>query len=180
MEFEQMLRLCAQYDNEACREFYMRYRFETFNCCFRILQNSSESEEVMHNVFLKAFKHLDTFVGDEKHLCAYLKKIGINMSINILRERKKINFVAFEEDIPVDLPAEENEDFDYSVEFIKQTINDLPNGYRLIITLRLLEELDFEEIAKQLKIKPSTVRSQYVRALAKLRLMLNQKPKPTL
>ena len=55
---------------------------------------------------------------------------------------------------------------------IKEKIELLPRGYKMVLLLRLIDELDFDEIAEIMNIKPSSVRSQYVRSINKLKLIL--------
>ena len=55
------------------------------------------------------------------------------------------------------------------IDLIKEKIDLLPDGYRMVLYLHLIDELDFVDIAEILDIKPSSVRSQYVRAKEKLK-----------
>jgi len=61
------------------------------------------------------------------------------------------------------------------VEAIRRELNNLPDGYRIVLLMRLFEECEFEEIARTLQIKESTVRSQYARGREKLASMLKSK-----
>jgi RNA polymerase sigma-70 factor (ECF subfamily) len=96
-----------------------------------------------------------------------LRKIAINAAIDNLRKRKQL--LEFDDNMP-DIPEEESgNEKDFSIEDIKQAIEKLAIGYRTITSLYLFEKMSFDEIAKQLKIAASSVRSQYYRALEKLR-----------
>ena len=75
----------------------------------------------------------------------------------------------FCEQKPYEEPYEEPE---LSVEAIKRALDSLPDGYRIVLSMRLFEESEFEEIAEALQIKESTVRSQYVRGRDRLAKML--------
>jgi RNA polymerase sigma-70 factor (ECF subfamily) len=60
----------------------------------------------------------------------------------------------------------------YPIEKIMEKMEHLPDGYKMVLKLHLLDELDFVDIAEMMNVKASTVRSQYVRGLEKLRVSL--------
>lgn len=63
---------------------------------------------------------------------------------------------------------------DCSLEMLMSNINKLPSGYKMVLNLHLIEDIDFEDIAIMMNLKSSTVRSQYVRAKCKLCEMLKK------
>ena len=140
-----------------------------FNASYRIVLNAQDAEEITQDAFLKAFANLDSFNGSERDFVAFLKTIAINKSIDLFRKHSREPF--YEEiDYKTSDIEDDNDDFeDFPIEKIKEALNNLPDGYRLTITLRLIDGMEFSEIAKQMGIKESTVRSQYVRGLEKLR-----------
>lgn len=139
-----------------------------FNASYRIVLNTQDAEEITQDAFLKTFSSLDSFEGSERDFVAYVKTIAINRSIDLFRRHSKEPF--YEE---IDNTADQIEDDtdyeDFPIEKIKEALNNLPDGYRLAITLRLLDGMEFSEIAERMGIKESTVRSQYARGLEKLR-----------
>ena len=139
-----------------------------FNASYRIVLNAQDAEEITQDAFLKTFSSLDSFEGSERDFVAYVKTIAINRSIDLFRRHSKEPF--YEE---IDNTADQIEDDtdyeDVPIEKIKEALNNLPDGYRLTITLRLLDGMEFSEIAEKMGIKESTVRSQYARGLEKLR-----------
>ena len=147
-----------------------------FNASYRIVLNTQDAEEITQDAFLKTFSSLDSFEGSERDFVAYVKTIAINRSIDLFRRHSKEPF--YEE---IDNTADQIEDDtdyeDFPIEKIKEALNNLPDGYRLTITLRLLDGMEFSEIAERMGIKESTVRSQYARGLEKLRVTINGCPK---
>ena len=147
-----------------------------FNASYRIVLNTQDAEEITQDAFLKTFSSLDSFEGTERDFVAYVKTIAINRSIDLFRRHSKEPF--YEE---IDNTADQIEDDtdyeDFPIEKIKEALNNLPDGYRLTITLRLLDGMEFSEIAERMGIKESTVRSQYARGLEKLRVTINGCPK---
>lgn len=75
-------------DRRAQLEFYMLFYKSVYNCCFRILGNPQESEEVMQETFLKVLDKIDEYTGDADSMKRILKRIAINRSIDICRKRK--------------------------------------------------------------------------------------------
>jgi RNA polymerase sigma-70 factor (ECF subfamily) len=129
-----------------------------------------EAEDVMQESFLSAFEKIETYSGAVS-FGAWLKKIVINRSLDILNKRKAIF-----EDIDTHVGIRDNsgedlaqkEELDVRVEEVKEAINKLPDGYRIILSLYLLEGYDHDEIAEILGINSSTSRSQLSRAKQKL------------
>ena len=130
-----------------------------------------DAEETMHDVFLKLFDNLDN-LQDEKAFISWSRSIAIRTSIDRVRKKKPI----FEPIDNLSIADEEvsDEETKLSVEVIRHELNNLPDGYRIILTMRLFEECEFEEIARAMQIKESTVRSQYVRGREKLANMLKR------
>ena len=141
-----------------------------FNASYRIVLNAQDAEEITQDAFLKTFENLDSFRGSERDFTAFVKTIAINKSIDLFRKHQKEPFYD-EIDNTADWIEDDDTDFeDFPIEKIKEALNNLPDGYRLTITMRLLEGMEFADIAEKMGIKESTVRSQYVRGLEKLRV----------
>ncbi|MBS1512461.1 MAG: RNA polymerase sigma factor [Bacteroidetes bacterium] len=166
---------CKRGEASGYRELYQRYARAMFNTCLRILNNVTEAEDVLQESFTEAFKSLHLFEY-RTSFGGWLKQICINRSINQLKKRK-VNWVDIEatgvtewEDETV---VDENE-IRMQVETIKKAIMTLPDGYRTVLTLYLLEGYDHEEIAEILQVATSTTRTQYIRAKQKLLQLLKE------
>ena len=141
-----------------------------YNASYRIVLNAQDAEEITQDAFLKTFANLSSFEGSERDFVSWVKTIAINKSIDLFRKHSKEPF--YEEiDNTADQIDDDDTDFeDFPIEKIKEALNNLPDGYRLTITMRLIEGMEFSEIAEKMGIKESTVRSQYARGLGKLRV----------
>ena len=162
---------CQKGDTRAQFEIYKVYYKPMYNVCLRMVGNAVEAEDVMQEAFLRAFTKLDTYEGVVS-FGAWLKKIVINRSLDFLKKRK----VKFEE-INEKIPDEEPEQLVISeihMETLKKAIYQLSDGYRVVLTLYLLEGYDHEEIAQILGITNVSSRSQYMRAKQKLRELLKK------
>jgi RNA polymerase sigma-70 factor (ECF subfamily) len=146
-----------------------------YNTSLRIVNNTADAEDVLQESFLDAFRSLHDF-HYRSTFGAWLKRIVINKSINILRKRRN-DFVDMEntelQAVADDEPVNE-EEVQYKVEEVKRMITRLPDGYRTVLSLYLLEGYDHEEISQILNISHNTVRTQYVRAKQKLLTIIKQ------
>jgi len=131
-----------------------------------------DAEETMQDVFLKLFDNLEK-LKDEKAFYSWSRMIAVRMSIDRMRKSKPI-FEQIDDNLSI---ANEEPDYEIqlSVETIQRELNNLPDGYRIILSMRLFDECEFKEIAEMLQINESTVRSQYVRGREKLVKILKNK-----
>jgi RNA polymerase sigma-70 factor (ECF subfamily) len=164
------------WDREAQFEIYKLYYRSMYNTSFRIVGVAEDAEDIMQESFLAAYSKIDTYSG-KVSFGAWLKRIVINKSLDLLKSRKKILVpvddleLEYQEDDSTDETNFEN----LSMARIRDAIQSLPDGYRLVLSLYLLEGYDHEEIAQILNISGSTSRSQYTRAKQKLIEILRNK-----
>jgi len=161
---------CKTGDQKAQFQIYKLYYKAMYNTSLRIVNDSMEAEDIMQESFLSAFEKIDTYSGTVS-FGAWLKKIVVNRSLDAL-SRKKAIFEDIDSHIGIrDDSGDEaarNEEIDVKVEEVKEAIDRLPDGYRIILSLYLLEGYDHDEIAEILGINSSTSRSQLSRAKQKL------------
>ena len=162
-------------DRRSQLAFYDLFYHPVFQSAYSILSNHEEAEEIMHDTFLKVFLNVDLLLDDFNAMNRLLKRIATNHAIDVIRKRK--DFIVFtDEDDWIDVADEDDiEEYDVTVSDIKDGIEQLSPAYRSIISLRLLNEMSFSEIAGQLAINASTARVQYSRGILKLRNFLKQK-----
>lgn len=171
---------CKQGSKKACYELYRLYAKAMLNVAFRIVGDIAEAEDVLQEAFLDAFSKVKDFRQDTT-FGLWLKQIVVNRSINMLRKRK-LELIELDgehlENIPGD-EAEDEEETQYKAAIVKEAIKELPEGYRLVISLYLLEGYDHEEIGQILNITENTSRTQFLRAKRKLVEILNKKGIPS-
>ncbi len=163
----QVIEKCREGDNRAQYELYKLYSKAMFNVSMRITNDYTEAEDVLQEAFINAFKHLHTYKADAS-FGSWLKKIVVNASINAIRKRRS-ELVPIDERTIADVPEEQYEDdTDWQVEKVRKAIQKLPDGYRVVLSLYLLEGYDHAEIGEVMGISESTSKSQYSRAKKKL------------
>jgi len=161
---------CKTGDQKAQFKIYKLYYKAMYNTSLRIVNDTMEAEDIMQEAFLSAFEKIETYSGTVS-FGAWLKRIVINRSLDALSRRKAI----FEDiELHVGIRDENSDDavrkeeLDIKVGEVKEAIDRLPDGYRIILSLYLLEGYDHDEIAEILNISSSTSRSQLSRAKQKL------------
>ncbi len=164
---------CRHQDRRAQFEIYKLYYRAMYNTSLRIVNNTQEAEDIMQEAFLAAFDKIDDY-REKVSFGAWLKKIVVNKSLDALR-KKRIEFVDPEtQNLNITATDEKEEEPDYDTESIRRALEQLPAGYRTILTLYLFEGYDHEEIAGILGISNATSRSQYFRARQKLKDLLKK------
>lgn len=142
-----------------------------YNVCLRMVGNPVEAEDVMQEAFLSALTKIDTYEG-KVSFGAWLKRIVINRSLDELKKRK-VKFEELNEKIPDEEPVSLNIG-EIQMEYLKKAIQKLPDGFRVVLSLYLLEGYDHEEIAQILGITNVSSRTQFLRAKLKLRQLLHK------
>ena len=135
-----------------------------------------EAEDVLQEAFTDAFLKLKTYKY-EADFGAWLKRIVVNKCLNKLKKRN-IQFIYTDNNQILEKYDEEKEDnTKYEVDKVIMAIQQLSDGYRVVLELYLFEGYDHEEISQILNISTSTSKSQYSRAKMRLRSILkNERP----
>lgn len=163
---------CREGDEKAQFQLYKLYYKAMYSVSLRIVNDAMEAEDVMQEAFLSAFKKMNSYKG-EVSFGAWLKKIVVNRSLDYLKKRK----VQLEE---INERTTQIEDYqmpthEVKAEVLKAAIQDLSDGYRVVLSLYLIEGYDHEEISQILGISNSSSRTQLLRAKNKLRELLKGK-----
>lgn len=165
---EIILRGCRKGKAKAQRELYDRYATTMLGVCLRYVKNKAEAEDVLQEGFIKVFKNLKNYNG-EGSLAGWIYRIMVNTALNYLRSKKKIQFVEYEGNVP-DTSDDSQVEPPFSKQQFMDAIHDLPDGYRTVFNLYVLEGYKHREIADILEISINTSKTQ----LAKARQMLKK------
>ena len=171
---DELIARCKAGDQEAHFQLYKLYSKAMYNVGLRITRSEEEAEDVLQEAFVNAFRNIDSYRGDAT-FGAWLKRIVVNKAINAVN-RKKHDPMPDDQRWDV---AEEEPVAEYgeglTVDRVKRSIEELPDGYRTVLSLYLLEGYDHQEIAEIMGISESTSKSQLNRAKNKLRELLTKK-----
>ena len=142
-----------------------------FQVSRNIIKDEMRAEEAMQDAFLAAFEKLEEFKA-EVTFGAWLKKIVVNKSLDYLKKDKMYQNTEPAENLRI---MDEMEEIDLSekIETVKKAMNELPENYRIILSLYYLEGYDYEEISEILDLSYSNSRVLLNRAKNKLVTLLN-------
>ena len=164
-------------DQEAFARLVQAYQKPVYNLCLRMVSNPTDAEDLAQEAFVKAWRGL-RFYKHEAAFSTWLYRLTSNVCIDFLRRQKKTVSLTVEEDAPdlevpdaAPLPEEQvlNKEKQHAV---AAAMAQLEEEYRLALTLRVVDDLTYEQIAEVLDIKVGTVKSRIARARERMRKML--------
>ncbi|MBQ3323600.1 MAG: RNA polymerase sigma factor [Muribaculaceae bacterium] len=143
--------------------------------CSRYVVDPDDVKDVLQESYLKAFSRIKTFMPrDDGSLVAWLRRIVVNESLQLLRRKKLLNQLVSLDDVedePEDLTVSDQvTDYVSSIDIgdLMELVQQLPDGYRTIFNLYAIEKLPHSKIATMLGISEGTSASQYHRARKQL------------
>jgi RNA polymerase sigma-70 factor (ECF subfamily) len=153
----------------------------------RLLGNEQDAGDALQEAYIAAFKSIDRFEGNSR-LSTWLYRIVVNTSLMKLRSRSRRSEQSIDDLLPTyyddghrrsprqawSSPPEEMLERDETRQQVRQCIARLPDDYRTVLMLRDIEELDTEETARVLEIKPGAVKTRLHRARQALQTLLEQ------
>ncbi|MFN8247398.1 MAG: sigma-70 family RNA polymerase sigma factor [Ferruginibacter sp.] len=170
MTEDELIKGCIR-ENAACqREVFNRYAGTMLGVCQRYARTSEDAEDILQDAFIKVFNKIGQFKF-EGSFEGWIRKIVVNTALkkySLIRYSKELSGYEIKEsnETQVDPAAYGH----LTEKDLLVLINALPDGYRLIFNLYVIEGYQHEEIADMLGIQPGTSRSQLVKA----RMMLQK------
>ncbi|WAC14552.1 RNA polymerase sigma factor [Dyadobacter pollutisoli] len=168
---------CQRQEPSAQTAFYDRYKSKLLGVCVRYAKTKAEAEDIFQEGFIKVFKSLNE-VRDLGAIDSWVKSVVIRTAINYYNRTTKEQQLHSS----LDNVQYEQESDDYAkiidqlnVEVLLNMISQLPDGYRMIINLHLIDGYTHSEIAQMLSISDGTSRSQYLRGRNLLMKKLQEK-----
>lgn len=170
----QLLNLVKQGDPMAMRTVYSTYVRYLAAICSRYIVNNENVKDVLQDSFLKIFSGIASFEYRGKgSLKGWMTKITVNETLKFLQKNNRLEFVEISEQ-EHDRPDEELDVDVLPSSVLFDMIRELPDGYRTIFNLYVVENKSHKEIAKLLDIKESTSASQLHRAKSLLATKIRQ------
>jgi RNA polymerase sigma-70 factor (ECF subfamily) len=167
-----------QSGNEAAfNAIVQRYQEKVYWVARRIVGNHDGADDVVQEVFVKAYQALRGFRG-ESSIYTWLYRITVNLALNATRKQKLRDFFRIDE--LFELSGEDSERPDRLVErqeqrnLIEEAMATLPEKQKAVFILRYYDELPYEEIAKILKTTVGGLKANYFHAVKKIGAYLNR------
>mgnify|MGYP000850489525 CR=1 FL=1 len=175
---QQLIQACIDNDPRAQKELFNTYAPKLLGVCARYCQNMEDAKDALHEGFIKVFRQLQKFKGDSK-LETWMTRIMIYTAIDHFK--KSIKYKLFEKDADVYATANMSEE-QFEIEKDKVDINklyasiqELPDGYRMVFSLYAIDEFSHKQIAEKLGISVGTSKSQLARARKMLQGIVKQR-----
>ena len=177
---QELVARARQGDTASFSTLLRRYEGKIFRLAMNITQNREDAEDVLQESFLKAYEHLDQFLGNSKFY-TWIVRIAVNQALMKLRKRRSDRAVSLDEQIDTgeDTVVREIAAWDpdpeqrYSQEelhtILTNVIDELAPIYRTVFTLRDVDGLSTEETAEALDLSVPAVKSRLLRARLQLR-----------
>lgn len=171
---EKTIKACQQGKRSAQKELYEQFAPKMFGVCLRYAQNRDEAEDFLQEGFIRAFEKIGQF-RFEGSFEGWLRRLIVNLIVESLRKKKQLNETPLESYFDqADVEEDEGLWSDYSLEKLLKIIGELPDRYRMVFNLYVLEEQSHEEIAQTLGISEGTSKSNLSRARRWLQQRLSQ------
>lgn len=170
MNEPELIQRCKEQDRLAQQELFIRYAPLLKGICLRYTKNNDEAKDVLHDGFIKIFTKFWSF-KEESSLKTWLSRIMINTAIDYIKLKRKEIFLSIQEDIETigDI-KEEHQELKESVEPERalELLQQLPEKYRIVISLFAIDGFTHKQIAEQLNISEGTSKSSLSRARSML------------
>ncbi len=157
-------------NRQAQFELYRLYSQAMYNVCLRMVNDDLDAEDLLQQSFIDVFSKLDSF-RYESTIGAWIKRIVVNNCINFLKKRR-LKIESLDDRFQYVPENEPEEDLRVNVGAIQKAMSELPDGYRVVFSLYMMEGYDHKEIGDILSITEATSKSQFSRAKKKLKELL--------
>lgn len=161
---KRLVRLVKQGDGSAMKTMYATYIRYLTAVCSRYIINNEDVKDVLQDCFLKIHSGIESFeYRGPGSLKGWLTKVVVNEALKFLQRNNRFEFVEIS-DQEYDIPQDDTDIDSLPSSEIFRMIRELPDGYRTIFNLYVIENKSHKEIASLLHIKESSSASQLHRA----------------
>jgi RNA polymerase sigma-70 factor (ECF subfamily) len=157
-------------DGQAFEMLILKYQSKLFATVLNVVKNRELAEDITQDAYLKAYQKLDTLKNRDQFY-AWLKRIALNLALNHFERAKRVVDVENEEDetsyferIPDGDSPEELLVKDELKKYVRHFVDALPDKLRVVVVLREIEDMSYEEISAVMNIPIGTVRSRLFNA----------------
>lgn len=162
-ELVRIAQLQLPYVTSAYEELFNRYFKQVYYVCYRYMNSAEEAEECANDTMLKVFNNIQNY-EERASFKTWLFRIAHNLCISLLR-KKQLDQVSIDEAMEIESPPTSEESSDHSIDSLLSQLN---MEDRSIIIFRVVNELEFQQIAEITGLKLSAVKMRYKRALEKI------------
>lgn len=162
MTEHELIRGCIRKDATCQRKLFELYAGKMMSVCLRYAADAAEAEDMLQEGFIRIFSYIHQFKF-EGSFEGWLRRIVVNSALKQL-QKKRISFTEISDHQDHSPRMDPYVYANLGEEDLMKLINALPEGYRVVFNLSVIEGYSHEEIAQLLNVQPSTSRSQLVKA----------------
>jgi len=177
MEDRKLIELAQEGNEESFSELVRRYQSKVFSMALNFTRDRETADDLSQEIFLKAYLALPKF-RFKSEFGTWLYRVALNHVRDFLRKKGRIKEVSLEEigeisvsDEGIEKREKEREE-ERRKRLLRASVETLPPKYRIVLTLRDIQGLAYDEISRVLKVSPGTVDSRLHRARKMLRKKL--------
>lgn len=173
-EENKIIRKCLRNKAQAQRELYELHKVKWFMICLRYAHNKMEAEDMLQEGLISVFKELKQFDPNRATFSAWSNKVMVNAALQHLRKWEKLNFTEGVEAYENQLSTNEDIFDTIGAKELTALVQKLPEGYRVVFNLYVIEGYKHKEIAEMFSISENTSKSQLLKAKKMLRNQLEK------
>ena len=166
MSLEKLIKKCVQNDRKAQAEVYQVYSGKLFAVCLKYSPNYQEAQDNLQDGFITIFEKIHQF-NHKGSFEGWMKRIIINSALQKYRQKNILTLV--KDEIPDVIESVEVNEEKISMDFLLEKIQKLPDKYRMVFNLYILDGYSHKEIGELIGITESASRSQLTKAKGKLK-----------
>jgi RNA polymerase sigma-70 factor (ECF subfamily) len=160
-----LIKRCADNDRKAQKEIYQLFAGKLFSICLKYSKNKQEAQDNFHDGFVTIFEKIGQFKF-KGSFEGWIKRVMLNTILLKYRQKTVLNIVT--EEIPDEVIVDIDDD-EVSLDFLLNLIHELPDRYRMVFNLYVLDGYSHKEISKMMQIAEGTSKSNLARARAILK-----------
>lgn len=161
MTLEELILKCKKQDIKAQGELYKKFSGILFSVCLKYSPNYHEAEDSLQDAFITIFKRIEQFKG-KGSFEGWMKRVTVNTVLQKYRKQKVFNLTneeQLEEEVVVEV-----EDNSVPLDYLLKIVQELPDRYRLVFTMYVLDNYSHKEISELVGISVGTSKSNLARA----------------
>lgn len=159
-KLDQIIDKCRQGDRKAAEKIYRMFSAKMFAICLRFSRDRAEAEDTLQDGFIKLFDSIGQYSG-KGSFEGWMKKIFINLSLEKFRNKHQLQLV---EEVPDIIESDIDDALDIPSGVLMDFVEQLPERYKLVFNLYVMEEMQHKDIAMALGITEGTSKSNLARA----------------